>query len=93
MNAELEIAQDILTADVYVTSVSFTEDSIEVAFMETRDQTDSVAILRNMLIAVDADPAVKSTYLSLQETLRDLVDIGYFRLRNPEYGRGEDGDA
>lgn len=70
-------------ADVFVTSVSFSEQAMEISFLEHREQTEKAAILRNMMISVEGDERLAQAYRDLQELLCEIVDEGYEMIRNP----------
>lgn len=82
----MSVIQDIIQADVFVTSVSFSEHSIEISFLENREQSEEVAILRNMMVSLEKSDELQQAFRDLQEMLRDVVDEGYFRLHNPQDG-------
>lgn len=78
----MSMMQDIVEADVFVTSVQFSESSLELTFLENREQAEDVAIMRSMMLSLEKNPRLQEAFRFLQETLRDVVDEGYFSLRN-----------
>lgn len=82
----MSVIDDIIKADVFVTSVSFSEHSLEISFLENREQGEDVAILRNMMVSLEKSEELQQAFRDLQEMLRDVVDEGYFRLHNPQDG-------
>jgi len=74
--------QDIINFDTFVTSVSFNDDSIEVTFLEKREQADEVMMARTMVAAIKDEDSMQM-YADLQSILRDFIDFGYISLRNP----------
>lgn len=77
------VGLDIVMADVFVTSVNFSEGSIEIAFLEHREQTDKAAILRSMMISLEDDERLQDAFRDLQALLCEIVDTGYEMIRNP----------
>jgi hypothetical protein len=82
----MSVIEDILKADVFVTSVNFSEQSIEISFLENREQGEEVAMLRNMMVSLAKSEDLQQAFRDLQEMLRDVIDEGYFMLHNPQDG-------
>lgn len=78
----MSMMQDIVEADVFISSVQFSESSMELTFLENREQAEEVAIMRSMMLSLERNPRLQEAFRHLQETLRDVVDEGYFSLRN-----------
>jgi hypothetical protein len=78
----VDVIDQILEYPVFITSVSFTESQIEIQFLEHIDQKEGVSMMRSMGISLGENQQVQRAFMDLQEILRDLVDEGYFQLRN-----------
>lgn len=74
--------QDIVNFETFVTNVSFNDDSIEVTFLEKREQAEDVMMARTMVAAVKDEDGMQM-YADLQGILRDFIENGYISLRNP----------
>jgi hypothetical protein len=74
--------QDIINFETFVTTVSFSDDSIEVTFLEKREQGESVMMARVMAISIDDEESMEM-YADIQNVLRELIERGYITLRNP----------
>ena len=74
--------QDIVNFETFVTSVTFSDDSIEVTFLEKREQAESVMMARTMVAEI-SDETSMQMYADLQNILRDFIELGYIALRNP----------
>ena len=72
----------ILQADVFVSSVQFSDTSIELTFLENREQSEEVAIMRSMMLSVEKNTRLQEAFMDLQEILVGGTDEGYFSLRN-----------
>ena len=72
----------ILQADVFVSSVQFSDTSIELTFLENREQSEDVAIMRSMMLSLEKNTRLQQAFLDLQEILVAVTDEGYFSLRN-----------
>jgi hypothetical protein len=75
--------EDIIQFETFITSVSFSDDSIEVMFLEKREQSENVMMARNMVVYLEDNEDKLDIYADLQDRLRMLVEIGYVELRNP----------
>jgi hypothetical protein len=78
----MSMMQDIVEADVFITSVQFSEASMELTFLENREQAEDVAIMRSMMLSLEKNPRLQQAFRDLQEMLQYVVDEGYFSLRN-----------
>jgi hypothetical protein len=78
----VDVIDAILEYPVFITSVSFSETQMEIQFLEHIDQKEGVSMMRSMGLNVQLNEQVQRAYLDLQEILRDIVDEGYFQLRN-----------
>lgn len=74
--------EDLITFDTFITSVSFGDDSIEITFLEKREQSETVMMARTMIVPVDDDDSLQ-VYADVQDALRQLIEWGYVELRNP----------
>ena len=72
----------ILQADVFVSSVQFSDTSIELTFLENREQSEDVAIMRSMMLSLEKNTRLQEAFMDLQEILVGITDEGYFSLRN-----------
>ena len=75
----------ILQADVFISSVQFSDTSIELTFLENREQSEEVAIMRSMMLSLEKNTRLQQAFLDLQEILVGVTDEGYFSLRNDGY--------
>jgi hypothetical protein len=78
--------EDIVRFDTFITGVSFGDDSIEITFLEKREQAENIMMARTMAIYLDdqdEDSTKMDIYADIQDKLRMLVEIGYVELRNP----------
>lgn len=69
-----DLAMYIMLGDLFVTGVNFTEDQMQVSYLQNRRQQVESAIMETMMINLDGNERWKETFISLQETLKDLVD-------------------
>ena len=74
--------QDAVNMDTIVTSVGFTEDSMEITFLENREQGEEVMMARTLVFNVNTEEKMQ-LFLEIQERLQDLIEWGYVELRNP----------
>jgi hypothetical protein len=74
--------QDLLNFETFITSISFSEEAIEVTFLEKREQGDTVMMARTMVCQIDNEQRAE-LYADLQDRMRDFIDWGYIELRNP----------
>lgn len=74
--------EDILNLETFVTSVGFNEDSMEVTFLEDREQGEDVMMARTLILPINS-PERMQLYAEIQERLCDLIEWGYIELRNP----------
>lgn len=63
-----------------VTGVQIADAGVEIAFFETREQTDKAAIMKSLMFTRDLFPREVEELL---EVLEDLVDKGLVAVRNP----------
>jgi len=67
-------------SDIMIHSISFGDEMIEVTYMEERDKTARVAMMRTLLI----DSNVVTVELrELEESAQELVDAALLAMRNP----------
>jgi hypothetical protein len=78
----MDFITSILSENVFVTSVTFNETQLEIAFLEQIDQKEDVMMIRSMVIMLEENEHLQRAFVDLQEILRDVVDEGYFQLRN-----------
>lgn len=74
--------QDYVNLSTFVTSVGFNEDSMEITFLEDREQGEEVLMARTLVIGINSDERMQ-LYAEIQERLCDLIEWGYVELRNP----------
>ena len=70
-------------SDIVINSVTFGEGVIEVAYMEKREQTENVGIMRNMLIGVRPNK-VTNQVNEVVDLLVEVVEAALLNLRNPD---------
>jgi len=69
--------------ELVITAVSFADGSLEITYLEKRDQGDFVGVMKT--IFMDTKKAnVASQHQQLLELCTDIVDAGLLALRNPE---------
>lgn len=78
------IMSEIVQADVFVSSVQFSESSMELTFLEHHDQAEDVAMMKSMMLSLETDPELQQAFRDLQLMLVEIIDNGFYRLRNPE---------
>jgi hypothetical protein len=78
----MDFIDRILSENVFITSVSFNETQMEVSFLEHIDQKEDVMMIRSMVLIHEGNVQLQRAFVDLQEILRDVVDEGYFQLRN-----------
>lgn len=74
---------EIIQFETFITSVIFTDESIELNFLEKREQTDNVMMARTMVIYLEDSETKIQIYSDLQDSLRMLIEMGYIEMRNP----------
>lgn len=74
--------QDMINQTTFITSVGFSEDSMEITFFEDREQGEEVIMARTMVLSINTEERMQ-LYAEIQERLCDLVEWGYVELRNP----------
>lgn len=75
--------EEVVQFETFITSVSFSDDSVEITFLEKREQSDNVMMARTMIIYLEEDDEKIGMYADLQDSLRMLIEMGYVELRNP----------
>jgi hypothetical protein len=75
--------EEVIKFDTFITSVSFSDDSIEITFLEKNEQAEDVMMARTMVIYLGDDENKIDMYADIQDSLRMLIEIGYIDLRNP----------
>lgn len=68
---------------IVVTSVAFADGSLEIGYLEKREQTDNVGMMRTLFVDTQRTK-LSSQYNELQELLLDIVENALLALRNPE---------
>lgn len=90
----MTLLEEVLSEDVFITSVGFNEDSVEITFLESREQGERDMMARTMVLVLESDERIMLV-AEIQERLRDLIDVGYVSLRNPpreiKSAKGRDG--
>lgn len=69
-----DIAMWIMLSDVFVSGVQFSEDQIQVSYLENRKQQVDSAIMDTMMINLANNDRWRETFVAVQETLKDLID-------------------
>lgn len=67
-------------APLIVTSVSFTESTVEISFFEKSDQGPRAALIKNLIVQ---NEVLGEDLEELLELLNDIVDKGLLEIRNP----------
>jgi hypothetical protein len=75
--------EEVVQFETFITSVSFSDDSVEITFLEKREQADNIMMARTMVIYLEDDEDKIDIYADLQEKMRMLIEMGYVELRNP----------
>lgn len=79
MSALIDPSQEIVP-----TGVTFVgEGSLEIAFIEKRDQTDYVGLMKTIFIDIHRTK-LTAQYEELVELITDIIDQGLLALRNPD---------
>ena len=78
----------IMAHEVFITSISFREDSLEIGFLENREQAPRAAIMKSIIVDIDIDTDIELMYKDMQEMARSIVDMGYVEIRNPPQSYG-----
>lgn len=74
--------QDYVNLTTFVTSVGFNEDTMEITFLEDREQGEEVIMARTLVLTINTEERMQ-LYAEIQERLCDLIEWGYVELRNP----------
>lgn len=69
-----DLAMWVMQSDVFITGVNFSEDQIQVSYLENRKQQVDSAIMETMMINLPNNPRWRETFIALQESLKDLID-------------------
>ena len=75
--------EQVLNFDTFVTGVAFSDDAIEVTFLEKNDQSETVMLAKTMVIPIEDDDDRIQMYFEIQERLIEMIQWGYIELRNP----------
>jgi hypothetical protein len=75
--------EEVVQFDTFTTSVSFGDDSMEITFLEKREQAENIMMARTMVISFEDDETKIGIYADIQDLIRSLIDIGYVELRDP----------
>lgn len=75
--------REIMNHEVFVTSISFREDAMEIGFLENREQAELGAVYKTIVVSIEADEDFPLMYSDLQSLARDIIDRGYIAIRNP----------
>lgn len=67
-------------APLIVTSVSFTESTVELSFFEKNDQGNRAALIKNLIVQ---NEVLGEDLEELLDLLNDIVDKGLLEIRNP----------
>ena len=90
MNAT-NFLREVMSHELFVTSVSFREDALEISFLENREQGEHSAVYKTIVVSIEADEDIPLMYSDIQSLARDIVDRGYVSIRNPpkNYSSGD----
>lgn len=80
MSAE-EVLRAAQQGDVFVASIGFTEEGLEVSYMELSKQSESIMTSQNLLILANTDERA-SIYAELQELCQILIRDAFIELRS-----------
>ena len=72
-----------VSQEVVVTSISFGEGNLEISYIEKRDQSDSIGMMKTLFIDT-ARARLVDQHDELAELAVDMVDAALLALRNPE---------
>ena len=75
-------ASELMKHDTFVTNVAFGAETIEITFMEKREQSEAIMMARTIVMDLNTEERL-IVYSELQDRLRDLIDWGIIELRNP----------
>jgi len=75
--------EDIVSFETFITSISFGDDSMEITFLEKREQAENIMMARTMVIMIEDDETKLDIYADIQDRLRTMIEIGYIELRDP----------
>lgn len=79
--------EQVLQANVVITGVVFTLESLEISYLVNREQTDQVSISRSIEIKI-VDDELASAYLELQDFICAIVEEAEVVVRNPPVRQG-----
>ena len=69
-----DIAMHIMMTDVFVSSIQFSEDQVQITYLENRNQQIDSAVMSTMMVQLQANERWRAAYVALQESLVDFVD-------------------
>lgn len=66
--------------DVYPNSIMFSENAVEISFIEARDQTPKAGMVKTLIL----DKSLFGTMITeLEDLVVDLIDAGLIEIRQP----------
>ena len=72
---------EYLNTDTFITSVVFNDEALEISFMETSKQSESVMEVGTIVFPITDDPEKLDICGAIQDALRDLIDRVYAERR------------
>jgi hypothetical protein len=79
--------EQVLQANVVITGVVFTLESMEISYLVNREQTELVSISRSIEVKI-GDDELASAYLELQDYICAIVEEAEVIVRNPPVRQG-----
>ena len=70
---------------IVISQVTFGEGGIEVVYLETREQSSKVGIVRTLIYEIDEED--EDRVADIIDSLEELVDEALIKLRNPKRHR------
>ena len=79
----MSLIEEAHNGPIFVHEVTFLDEGFVLKYVESREQSDSVAIEKAMLLQANSEER-EIVYERVQSDLQWLVDDGLLELRNPE---------
>jgi len=79
----MSLIEEAHSGPIFVHEVTFLDEGFVLKYVESREQSDSVAIEKAMLLNANTEER-EIVYERIQNDLKWLVDDGLLQLRNPE---------
>jgi hypothetical protein len=77
---------NMFMSDTIITSVVFSDETLEITIMESRDQSNAMGELRVVMIPFAQDQEKSDMVMMIQDLLREIVDRGYAERRAEQNG-------